>query len=1040
MPRWMRAAAAVLACAMLLGAPAARAATIYDPEVSYFTLTTPHFYVMYPAGYDHIALRAGRIAEGIIPRIERRYGWTPDGRIAIVINDQTDFANGSATIVPSKVVTVYVTAPTEVSGLEDYDDWLVAVITHELTHIVHLDMAFGLPWLGRLVFGKYVSMNQYTPAWVTEGVAVYEETASTGSGRGRSSYVDMVVRMAALDDRFPGIDQGYVGFPRWPFSNVAYFIGGRFQLWLSERFGEEQLLRYHRTYATDPIPYFTWLPAMIVFDQSMESLWSEFAEDMRKDAEKTLALLKAQPLPLTEARRLTRYGGDLLGPRITPDGRGIIFSTSSPYDGARVRRIDIDGGKDSVLVDDTFSKAITFTPRGDAFYFQQTEINQRFYTHNSLLRYQLGGGSPARLRIAPGEAKGFVAPSGSLRARDPDVSPDGKRLVFVQTPYGANRMVLATLEPDGLTIHPKEIVAAEPDVQLSDPRFSPDGKLIAASRFRGGRRDVVLFDLDGKVVREVTRDRFQDIDPTFTPDGRWLVFSSDRNGIYNLYAYALERNEIRQLTNLVGGAYQPCVSPDGKQVVYRGYSAEGFDVYAIPFDPEHGLPVPLQLEPRTEIDVTARRWPPRSGELPEIPPPAPFTGTPLPATLPEGWSIRSYSSLDTLLPFHDNWNLYPTVVANEREVFGSLSHFGQDALGTQTYAMALTYGTLTKFVGGGASYFNDQFEPTFGFSGSANAVTYSRTLFTAPPASTPCPFGVIPTTRGQVCYGSPNGNYNQRQLTGAFSIGLPFLQRHLFSIGYAFQRRDALDPLPASTLTQDLPRSGRFASVNLGYSYGNVRVFPYSVSLERGGTFGIGLSALSKGLGSNYEEFVLTTEGRYYLTLPWTARWLKNHVIANRLVLGLSGGPDLAELFQLGGVTGYSAFTTTSANFYGLRGIDTGALSGTGIVAGSVEYRAPILRVDRGLGTLPVTLSVFHASVFLDYGRVFKKVGADAIRHDFFGPFALGVGAELAADVLLIYSIPLAIVGGYAHAVHRPDNVPVDVSANGPYLRLGAIF
>src|SRR5262249_12231523 len=154
----------------LFPAAIARAAGVYDPEVKFYTLTTPNFLVMYPEGYEHIALRAGHIAENTLPYLAESYHWRPAGRPAIIINDQTDFANGSASIIPSKVVTIYVTAPTEVSGLEDYDDWLTTVITHEMTHIVQLDMVYGLPWVGRLLFGKYVSMNQYTPAWVTEGV------------------------------------------------------------------------------------------------------------------------------------------------------------------------------------------------------------------------------------------------------------------------------------------------------------------------------------------------------------------------------------------------------------------------------------------------------------------------------------------------------------------------------------------------------------------------------------------------------------------------------------------------------------------------------------------------------------------------------------------------------------------------------------------------------------------------------------------------------------------------------------------------------
>lgn len=1041
--------------AALIPAGALQAAGTYDPEVPHSTLETPHFLVVFPEGYGHIALRAAAIAEGKLPRMVERYGWSPDGRISIVINDQTDFANGFATILPSKTITIYVTAPTELSGLEDYDDWLDTVVTHELAHIIHLDMAYGLPWVGRLLLGKYVSMNQYTPAWVTEGLAVYEETVSSGSGRGRSSYVDMVLRVAALEDRFPPMDLGYRGYPNWPFSNVAYFVGGRFQLWLAERYGEEALLHYHRAYASDPVPYLSYLPAKLAFGESLETLWSAFAEEIGEDAAHAKAVIEAHGAPggpggglgVTEPERLTRYGGDLVGPRITPDGQWIVFSTSSPADGARLRKIRMDGSGDEVLAEDTFSKAVSFSPDGRALYFQQTEINQRFYSHNSLLRYELATGTFERVELVLEEAGELLAPSGSLRGRDPDISPDGKRMVFVQTPYGSNRLVLAWLESDGVTIHPKELVKAEPDVQLSDPRFSPDGKLIAVSRFKGGRRDVILYDETGQIAREITRDRAQDLDPTWSPDGKWLVFASDRSGIYNLYAFDLHRGELRQLTNLITGAYQPSISPDGSTMVFRGYSADGFDVYRLPFTPERGVVVELLHEPPSERDVTPRRWPPRA-LLPELPPPAPFTGTELPRELPEGWSLRDYSSLDTLLPFNDNWNLFPSMRANESEVFGSLTHFGSDAMDTQSYILSLTYGTSTDFLGGGAAYFNDQLEPTFGLFGFANAVTYTSALVVEQGLDTPCKFGDEPFDRGssRFCYGSPDGEYNERRMGAQLSISLPILQRHLIALSYVFERRDALDPLPDGTLESILPRSGDFTRISLGYSYANVRAFPHSISLERGSSFAIALSALSRGLGGDYEEVVLTTEGRYYLSMPWTHRWLRNHVLASRLSLGVSGGPDLAEEFRLGGWAGSSLLTTTTDNFYGLRGFRSGVLRGKGLVSASLEYRAPILRLDRGLNVPgffgPLVLDVLHLAVFADAGRVFEKIDSSTFDETFADGIALGAGGELRADVALFFNLPLTVVVGYAHPVLVPSNLDprAQPRSSGPYFQIGSSF
>jgi hypothetical protein len=390
-----------------------------------------------------------------------------------------------------------------------------------------------------------------------------------------------------------------------------------------------------------------------------------------------------------------------------------------------------------------------------------------------------------------------------------------------------------------------------------------------------------------------------------------------------------------------------------------------------------------------------------------------------------------------VLPFHDNWNLFPYVGATQREVYGSLSTIGSDALGTQSYVLGATYSTLSKFVGGTAIYSNDQFEPTFSLGVQANANIFSRFLVVPATPGHPC-FGFA--NRAQtLCFGTPNGDYFERRLQAQFSIGLPFLQRHLFSLSYNFQERQSLDALPAGTRTDFLPAPGRYARVALGYSYSFVRSFPYSISLERGTSVNVALLGFSRGLGGQYEEFELTSEGRFYLSLPWNSGPIHNHVLATRLAVGITGGPDLADSFQLGGKGTISPLTTITENFYPLRGIDTGSLAGPGVLAGSVEYRAPIFRLDHGPGTLPLTLSVLHAAVFADVGRIFKKTDWTSLHTDFFNPFAIGVGAELRGDITFAYNFPLTVVVGYAYALKTPsDNA--SVAASGPYFTFGTAF
>lgn len=1024
-----------LACAIILtlgmvGARDAAAAGPWNPDTRWVTIRTPHFDVVHPAGYDALGLRTAHIGEALYPYLALRYRWSPP-RITVILDDQTDFANGSARLLPNRVVVLFVTAPIRTSGLEDYDDWLYTVLDHELAHVFHIDMAYGLAGIGRALLGQYVTMNGYAAAWSVEGLAVYEETVSSGAGRGRSTYVDMILRTAALEDRFPGIDQGYRAYPRWPFGNLSYFFGGRFQRWLAERYGEDTLLDYHRAYAANPVPYVSVLPARTNFGASLEALWLGFEKETREDAQHLAAQIRAQR-PAHEPRPVqwTFHGGQSVGPRVTPDGKSVVFSASSPVDGPRIRRIPIGGGPEEVLLNDTLSQAVGFTPEGDGFYYQQTEINQRFYQHNQLRRFDMKTRSNQAVSVVESHRGRFVAPSGALRARDPDVSPDGRKLVFVQTHRAMNRLILADLDDTGLIITPQVLLRGEPDVQLASPRFAPDGQHIALSRFAGGRRDVVWVDLDGSLA-EITRDRAQDVDPSWSPDGRWLVFASDRSGVYDLYALDTWQGVLRRLTHLVTGAFQPSISPDGQTLVFRGYTSAGFDVFGMPFRPNAAPVVSRDWEGPAEQDRRARQLPLPNALAPAPPPPVRETSIDRLPALPDGWARTGYDPLRTLLPSRSNWNLLPAVSANEREVLASVSFFGQDALQTHSYALTARYGSFTNFFGGRLQYTNDVLEPTFTVFANADAVTFARALFTD--ASGPCPFGgnVSASDGTSLCFGTEGGLYVERRLSVGGSIGLPLLQRHFLTVGYTFEERAPLDALPAGTDVRFLPRAGNYARVTLGYRYANVRRFPYSVSLERGHSFSAALSALAGGVGSDFEQILFNADWRGY------KEFFRNHVLALRLTLGLGGGPDLAERFRLGGASGTSVLSSTTRNFFPLRGLQPAVLSGTGQVSGTFEYRAPLLRVDRGLGTFPFTLSVLHAALFFDAGRVFE--GFDILPADDLS-FATSVGAELRADARVAFVAPLTLRLGFAWPLSLPPGLSRGEDVQNLYFQLGSAF
>ena len=73
--------------------------------------------------------------------------------------------------------------------LSDFDDFVKLLVTHEFTHVVHLDTI--LSWCPRLVTRCSARSTRPTcrsRTWFIEGLAVLMESRHTTAGRLRSSF------------------------------------------------------------------------------------------------------------------------------------------------------------------------------------------------------------------------------------------------------------------------------------------------------------------------------------------------------------------------------------------------------------------------------------------------------------------------------------------------------------------------------------------------------------------------------------------------------------------------------------------------------------------------------------------------------------------------------------------------------------------------------------------------------------------------------------------------------------------------------------
>ena len=934
-----------LIAALFLLLCAGPASAKFDPSFTWTTLETPHFLIHFHQGGEAVAQRAAVVAEDVHARLVPRIRWEPGEKTRIVLVDALDEANGLASPYPYNQMILYLTHPAgrEGFGVMAVDDWLHLLITHEYAHILQLDMVASLPEGLQSVFGRLYFPNLFQPIWMIEGLATYEETEQTAGGRGRSPGADMVLRTAMLEDGFPELDLMSVFPDSWPSGQVPYLFGESFTRFIAEKYGREKLAGISETYSGRWFPFLVESTARKALGEEYPSLWAEWRQSLRERYGRTAEEIRAKGL--TASDQLTHKGFLATGPAYAPDGRQIAYAVLQGDEFPGIYLAAADGSGQRKLAENVFpssASGLTWSADGSRLFFTKLEIERNTNAYNDLYALDAATGKESRL------TKG-------LRARDPHLSPDGKTLVFVMNRMGMTRIALLNLDAtSGRPAEERDIVPVTswgPE-QYETPRWSPDGTRIAAGLWQpGGKRDIRVLDTAGNVVEKVTDDRAVDCGPAWSPDGKHLFFSSDRSGVFNLYAYELASKRLFQVTNVLGGAFAPSPAPDGGSLAFASYSSRGYDIHVLKLDPASWRPA----EPYQE------RYP---------------------AVVYEDRSVqasaRPYSPLSTVYPrFWLPWFGYSQ---ESGWLVGALT-LGQDVVQRHSYLAQALYGPKNGRFWYGIDYFYDGLYPTVHLHASDTDVTYGD--FFADPGGT--------------------RDYVERERTLGASLIIPLLKfrsQHALTVGYRRRDLSSLSDLPPWTgYTGQLPAEGILASGRLAYLYNSSRRYAFSISPEDGRTVEAGAERFAEALGSDFEYTKYSLDWHEYQNLPW-----KHHVLLLRVFGGTStGNPPPQGAYQLGGDNPGDVTLSLNDRSVSLRGYPTNVLRGEKAFLGSLEYRFPVVDLEKGSGTTPFFYRRLHGAVFLEAGSAWYG------DYDWASDIRRSVGAEARLDMTFAFSLPLTI-------------------------------
>ena len=537
-----------------------------------------------------------------------------------------------------------------------------------------------------------------------------------------------------------------------------------------------------------------------------------------------------------------------------------------------------------------------------------------------------------------------------MRAGAPDVSPDRQTVVFTAERADRRDLVIAALHepPTTSTGTPVTLVSA-PDTEFNSPRWSPDGRFIAVERrVRGALPEIVLVETASRAITVVAASATaRCVSPAWMPDGRRLLFASNAGGgPFQVFALDLASGATERLEGTGPSAQSPDVAPSGRTLVYVGYTPDGYDLFTLPLDTARWTPV-VPMGPGTA-----------SG--------APAAGA-ADATPPESDAAdRAYTPWSTLAPRF--WT--PTIGSDSGETVAGAVVGNADALGRHAYQADVQWAASRSRPDWHLSYVYDRWWPTL-FASAADDTDPFR--------------------------------HGESRSTGLDAgVLLPWKRvRHVQSIIGAFHA--STDSVTCDTC--DLASDARVArrSIRSGYAFTSAKTYGYSISREEGWSLTATQEAIAGALGSGGNAGAIVADLRGYRRV-----WPRHGVLAARLATADSwGDKQVRRAFtDTGNGPQPGGFLFESDAIGLVRGFDDDRRGWHAAVA-NLDYRFPLWRLERGMGTLPAFVRTVHGALFADAGHAWNASfrASDA---------RTSLGVELSVDTILGYALPLTFTGGAA--------------------------
>ena len=593
-------------------------------------------------------------------------------------------------------------------------------------------------------------------------------------------------------------------------------------------------------------------------------------------------------------------------------------------------------------------------------------------------------------------------------------TPD--EIVFDQVEYVRSVAITSDL----YAVHPRtrSVRRLTKHQRAADPHVSPDGKMIACivQGPQGRALARLPVPVDGAVGVPDALSSEAGVDfaaPRWSPDGRRIAVERRRlGGPSEIVVVDAATGSIDRVARGTPAARMssPAWSPDGRTLLFAS-SRDGrpFEIHAMDvgsgtirrlinggdsaqspdFSPDGKTLVFVGYTPAGHdlfsMPLADAVWEPVTGEHQDTV----SQTTELAASSSPAAVTGNYNPFRTLAPRF--WT--PIVEADDEAVWVGAATAGVDALARHAYFGGAVWSTRAR-PNWYAGYTYDRWRPTFFASLSDDTDPWEgeSTLRTKEVnAGALMRFRRI--RRSQLLFGSFHGASETIDCASC-------------------------EPAVASTIAR--------RAIRAAWGIDTSRRYGYSISDEYGFKLTTSTEWTRKALGASGSATAAIVDGRAYVQVG------PRHAAFAIRAAGASAWGDRAvrRVFAAGGSAPQPSDIEFDLDAISLvRGFETSDVNGPHAAVVNVDYRFPLRWIERGVGTWPLFARSLHGAVFADAGAAWES---RLTRQDRRASF----GAEMSADVVVGYSLPLTAVGGVAWR-HDPSGRSQGITL---FARLGRAF